>query len=183
MAMKSINPATGEEIAEFDTWDQATLDDVVTQVGYGFADWAKLTTLEERCLLLKRMADVLRDDQDILAELITLEMGKLYSEAQAEVEKCAMLCDYYAEHAPTQLADEIIESGASKSYVAYLPLGVVLGVMPWNYPFWQVFRFAVPAVTVGNMALLKHASNVPQCALAIQEVSVKPVIQTVCLPP
>lgn len=170
MAMKSINPATGEEIAKFDTWDQATLDDVVTQVGYGFADWAKLTTLEERCLLLKRMADVLRDDQDILAELITLEMGKLYSEAQAEVEKCAMLCDYYAEHAPSQLADEIIESGASKSYVAYLPLGVVLGVMPWNYPFWQVFRFAVPAVTVGNMALLKHASNVPQCALAIQEV-------------
>lgn len=170
MAMQSINPATGEQIAEFDTWDQATLDEVVTQAGYSFGDWSKLTTLEERCLLLKRLADVLRDDQDALAELITLEMGKLYTEAQAEVEKCAMLCDYYAEHAPAQLADEEIISGASKSYVAYLPLGVVLGVMPWNYPFWQAFRFIVPAVTAGNIAVMKHASNVPQCALAIEEV-------------
>lgn len=170
MSMKTINPATGELVAEFDTWDQQTLDEVVTQAGYGFADWAKLTTLEERCLLLKRMADVLRDDQEVLAELITLEMGKLYSEALAEVEKCAILCDYYAEQAPIQLADQEVASSASRSYVAYLPLGVVLGVMPWNYPFWQVFRFAVPTVTAGNIALLKHASNVPQCALAIEEV-------------
>lgn len=170
MSMKTINPATGELVAEFDTWDQEILDEVVTQAGYGFADWAKLTTLEERCLLLKRLADVLRDDQEMLAELITLEMGKLYSEALTEVEKCASLCDYYAEHAPEQLADQVVESSASRSYVAYLPLGVVLGVMPWNYPFWQVFRFAVPTMTAGNIALLKHASNVPQCALAIEEV-------------
>uniref|UniRef100_Q31EE6 Aldehyde dehydrogenase n=1 Tax=Hydrogenovibrio crunogenus (strain DSM 25203 / XCL-2) TaxID=317025 RepID=Q31EE6_HYDCU len=170
MAMQSINPATGELVAEFDTWDQATLDDVVTQAGYEFADWSKLTPLEDRVALLKRLGDVLMDDQSLLAELITLEMGKLYSEALAEVEKCALLCDYYAEHAEKFLADEPVESDASRSYVAYLPLGVVLGVMPWNYPFWQVFRFAVPTVTAGNIALLKHASNVPQCALAIEEV-------------
>lgn len=168
--MQSINPATGELVAEFDTWDQATLDDVVTQAGYEFADWSKLTPLEDRVALLKRLGDVLMDDQKLLAELITLEMGKLYSEALAEVEKCALLCDYYAEHAEKFLADEPVESDASRSYVAYLPLGVVLGVMPWNYPFWQVFRFAVPTVTAGNIALLKHASNVPQCALAIEEV-------------
>lgn len=168
--MQSINPATGELVAEFDTWDQATLDDVVTQAGYEFADWSKLTPLEDRVALLKRLGDVLMDDQSLLAELITLEMGKLYSEALAEVEKCALLCDYYAEHAEKFLADEPVESDASRSYVAYLPLGVVLGVMPWNYPFWQVFRFAVPTVTAGNIALLKHASNVPQCALAIEEV-------------
>lgn len=170
MTMQSINPATGELNAEFETWDQDTLDEVVTQAGYGFADWSKLTPLEDRIALLRRLGDVLLDDQEPLAELMTLEMGKLYSEALAEVQKCATLCDYYADHATEFLADEILESDASKSYLAYLPLGVVLGVMPWNYPFWQVMRFAVPAITAGNIALLKHASNVPQCALALEEV-------------
>ncbi|BBP42577.1 NAD-dependent succinate-semialdehyde dehydrogenase [Thiosulfativibrio zosterae] len=170
MVMQSINPATNELLAEFDTWDDATLDEVMTQVSYGFADWSQLTPLEDRCLLLRRLADVLRDDQDLLAELITLEMGKLYTEAMAEVEKCAVLCEFYADHADEMLADELVETDASKSYVAYLPLGVILGVMPWNYPFWQVMRFAVPAVTAGNLAVLKHASNVPQCALALEEV-------------
>lgn len=170
MTMQSINPATGELNAEFETWDQDTLDEVVTQAGYGFADWSKLTPLEDRVALLRRLGDVLLDDQEPLAELMTLEMGKLYTEALAEVQKCATLCDYYADHAAEFLADEVIESDASKSYVAYLPLGVVLGVMPWNYPFWQVIRFAVPTVTAGNIALLKHASNVPQCALALEEV-------------
>lgn len=168
--MQSINPTNNELFAEFETWDDETLQDVITQVEYGFIDWAKLTTLEERCMLLRRMADVLRDDQDILAELITLEMGKLYSEAMAEIEKCAVLCDYYAEHAASQLADETIESDASQSFVSYQPLGMILGVMPWNYPFWQVFRFAIPSLTAGNLAVVKHASNVPQCALAIEEV-------------
>ncbi|PLA74268.1 succinate-semialdehyde dehydrogenase [Hydrogenovibrio sp. SC-1] len=170
MTMQSINPATGELNAEFETWDQDTLDEVVTQAGYGFADWSQLTPLEDRIALLRRLGDVLLDDQEPLAELMTLEMGKLYSEAVAEVQKCASLCDYYADHAAEFLADELIESDASKSYLAYLPLGVVLGVMPWNYPFWQVIRFAVPTVTAGNIALLKHASNVPQCALALEEV-------------
>jgi len=170
MTMQSINPATGELNAEFETWNQDTLDEVVTQAGYGFADWSKLTPLEDRIALLRRLGDVLLEDQEPLAELMTLEMGKLYTEALAEVQKCATLCDYYADHAAEFLADEMIESDASKSYLAYLPLGVVLGVMPWNYPFWQVLRFAVPTITAGNIALLKHASNVPQCALALQEV-------------
>jgi len=170
MTMQSINPATGELNAEFETWNQDTLDEVVTQAGYGFADWSKLTPLEDRIALLRRLGDVLLEDQEPLAELMTLEMGKLYTEALAEVQKCATLCDYYADHAAEFLADEMIESDASKSYLAYLPLGVVLGVMPWNYPFWQVIRFAVPTITAGNIALLKHAPNVPQCALALQEV-------------
>ncbi|MGC9386009.1 MAG: NAD-dependent succinate-semialdehyde dehydrogenase [Hydrogenovibrio sp.] len=168
--MQSINPATNESLAEFETWDQATLDEVVTQAGYGFADWSKRTPLADRVALLKRLGDVLLDDKAMLAELITLEMGKRYVEAVAEIEKCAWLCDYYADNAERFLADEIIETDASKSFVAYLPLGVVLGVMPWNYPFWQAMRFAVPTVTAGNIGLLKHASNVPQCALAIEEV-------------
>ena len=168
--MQSINPATNELLAEFETWDDETLDYVVTQAGYMFADWGKLTPIEDRCTLMKRVADTLRDDAEILAELVTMEMGKKHSEAVAEIEKSAWLCEYYAEHGPAHLADEMIETDASKSYVAYLPLGVILGVMPWNFPFWQVFRFAVPAMIAGNTALLKHASNVPQCALAIEEV-------------
>ncbi len=170
MSMKSVNPATGEFLAEFDTWDSETVDHVVLQASYMFEDWSKLTSMEDRCLMMKRVADVLRDDVEPLAELITLEMGKTITEAQAEIEKCAWVCDYYAENGPKFLADEEIETDASKSYVAYLPLGVVLAVMPWNFPFWQVFRFAAPALVAGNIAILKHASNVPQCALAIEEV-------------
>ncbi|WP_178862192.1 NAD-dependent succinate-semialdehyde dehydrogenase [Thiomicrorhabdus cannonii] len=170
MTMQSINPANGELLAEFDTWDQETLDEVVTEAGYAFADWAKLTPIEDRCALMRNVAEVLRDDADLLAELITLEMGKTYAEAMAEIEKSAWVCEFYAEHGPAFLADEMVATDASKSYVAYLPLGVVLAVMPWNFPFWQVFRFAAPALVAGNIGLLKHASNVPQCALAIEEV-------------
>lgn len=168
--MQSINPATNELLNEFETWDDDTLDYVVTQAGYMFADWGKLTPIEDRCMLMKRVADVLLDDAEILAELITLEMGKTHKEAIAEVEKSAMVCEYYAQHGPAYLQDEMVETDASKSYVAYLPLGVILGVMPWNFPFWQVFRFAAPTLIAGNVAVLKHASNVPQCALAIEEV-------------
>ena len=170
MAMESINPATGELLGTFETWDQETLDEVVTQAGYQFADWSKLTPIEDRCLMMKRVADVLRDDSELLAELITLEMGKTFVEAEGEIEKCAAVCEYYAQNGPKFLADELVETGASKSYVHYQPLGVVLAVMPWNYPFWQVFRFAAPALVAGNIAILKHASNVPQCALAMEEV-------------
>ena len=168
--MQSINPATGELLNEFETWDQEVLDDVVTQAGYMFQDWSKLISLEERCGVMMRVADVLRDDADLLAELITLEMGKSITEAKAEIEKSAWVCEFYAERAAEFLADEMVETEASKSYVAYMPLGVVLAVMPWNFPFWQVFRFAAPALIAGNIGLLKHASNVPQCALAIEEV-------------
>lgn len=170
MAMQSINPATGELLAEFETWDQETLDHMVTQAGYMFPDWSKLTPIEDRCLMLKNVAKVLRDDSDLLAELITLEMGKTLVEAEAEIEKSAWVCEYYADNGPAFLADEMVETDASKSYISYLPLGPVLAVMPWNFPFWQVFRFAAPALIAGNVALLKHASNVPQCALAIEEV-------------
>lgn len=170
MAMQSVNPANGELLATFETWDQDTLDEVVTQAGYAFADWSKLTPIEDRCALVRRVAQVLRDDSDLLAELITLEMGKTLAEAEAEIEKSAWVCEFYADKGPEFLADELIETDASKSYVAYLPLGPVLAVMPWNFPFWQVFRFAAPALVAGNIALLKHASNVPQCALAIEEV-------------
>ena len=170
MVMQSLNPATEELLAEFETWDQDTLDYVVSQAGYMFEDWSKLTPIEDRCLMVKRVAEVLRDDIDPLAELITLEMGKTLVEAKAEIEKCAWVCDFYADNGPKFLADESIETDASKSYVAYLPLGVVLAVMPWNFPFWQVFRFAAPALVAGNIAILKHASNVPQCALAMEEV-------------
>lgn len=170
MVMQSINPANDTLLGEFETWDSEILDDVITQAGYMFSDWSKLTPIEDRCTMIKRVADVLRDDSDLLAELITLEMGKTFVEASAEIEKCAMLCEFYAENGPGFLADEPVETHAKKSYVAYLPLGVILGVMPWNYPFWQVFRFAVPALIAGNTAVLKHASNVPQCALALEEV-------------
>ncbi len=170
MAMQSINPATGELLTEFETWDQETLDHMVTQAGYMFPDWSKLTPIEDRCLMLKNVAKVLRDDSDLLAELITLEMGKTLVEAEAEIEKSAWVCEYYADNGPAFLADEMVETDASKSYISYLPLGPVLAVMPWNFPFWQVFRFAAPALIAGNVALLKHASNVPQCALAIEEV-------------
>lgn len=170
MTMQSINPATGELLVEFDTWDEETLDYSLTQAGYMFDDWSKLTPMEDRCLMMKRVAEVLRDDIEPLAELITIEMGKTYKEAQTEIEKCAWVCDFYAENGPKYLADEMVETDATKSYVAYLPMGVILAVMPWNYPFWQVFRFAAPALIAGNVAVLKHASNVPQCALAMEEV-------------
>lgn len=170
MTMQSINPATGELLAEFETWDEQTLEHVVTEAGYMFDDWSKLTPMEDRCLMIKLVAEVLRDDVEPLAELISLEMGKTLIEAKSEIEKCAWVCDFYAERGPKFLADEVIETDASKSYVAYLPMGVVLAVMPWNYPFWQVFRFAAPALVAGNVAVLKHASNVPQCALAMEEV-------------
>ena len=170
MAMQSINPATGKLLAEFETWDQETLDDVITQAGYMYQDWSKLTPIEDRCLMIRNVAQVLRDDSDLLAEIITLEMGKTAVEAQAEIEKCALVCEFYADNGPSYMADEMVETDASKSYVTYLPIGPVLGVMPWNYPFWQVLRFAAPALIAGNVVLLKHASNVPQCALAIEEV-------------
>lgn len=170
MAMQSINPATGKLLAEFDLWDQETLDDVITQAGYMYQDWSKLTPIDDRCLMIRNVAKVLRDDSDLLAEIITLEMGKTLVEAEAEIEKCALVCEFYADNGPTYMADEIVETDASKSYVTYLPIGPVLGVMPWNYPFWQVFRFAAPALIAGNVVLIKHASNVPQCALAMEEV-------------
>lgn len=169
MSFKSVNPANGMALHEFAVWNDAQLDAALHEVAHATPVWAA-TPLEERCRLMRKAAQYLRDHCDRLARIITLEMGKLIKEARAEVEKCAAACDFYAEHGPAFLADELIGSDATKSYVAYQPLGTVLAVMPWNFPLWQVFRFAAPALVAGNTGVLKHASNVPQCALAIEQV-------------
>ena len=169
MAYTSINPANGETLQEFSLWDASMLDSTLAGVAAAVPGWQE-TALGSRCDLLRRAAEVLRERRDELARLISLEMGKLLTEAQGEIEKCAWTCDYYADSAPGLLADELIETDAGRSLVAYQPLGTVLAVMPWNFPFWQVFRFAAPALVAGNTGVLKHASNVPQCALAIESV-------------
>jgi len=169
MSMRSINPASGETIKEYDSWDDAHLDRVLQSCSEIADAWAE-TAIEERCQLMRKAAVVLRQRRDELAGIITQEMGKLIKESRAEIEKCASVCEYYADKGPGFLADEIIESDAGRSLVAYQPLGTVLAVMPWNFPFWQVFRFAVPALIAGNTGLLKHASNVPACSQAIEEV-------------
>ena len=168
MSIESINPYSGETLASFESWNEEQLEVALAQVAQATPAWAT-TPLAQRCDLLRRLGDTIRGRRDELAALVTAEMGKRIAEARAEVDKCIALCDYYAEEAAKFLADEVIESDASKSLVAYEPLGTVLAVMPWNFPVWQVLRFAVPALAAGNTGVLKHASNVPQCALAIEQ--------------
>ena len=168
MNLVSVNPATGEQLQTYPVWDSKHLDDALQQVAGVNQDWSS-TSIDERCRLLKSIAALLRQRNAALARLITLEMGKLYTESQAEIEKCALACDYYAEQSRRFLADEIIASDAGYSCVRHEPVGTVLAIMPWNFPFWQVFRFAAPALAAGNTAVLKHAANVPQCALAIEQ--------------
>lgn len=169
MAFVSINPATGERLAEYPAWGSAAIEQALREAAAAAPLWAA-TPLAERCELMRRAAAILRERREALARTITLEMGKLRREALAEVDKSALGCEYYAEHGPAFLADEEIASDAGRSFVAWQPLGTVLAVMPWNFPLWQVFRFAAPALVAGNTGLLKHASNVPQCALAIEAV-------------
>ena len=169
MAMETLNPATGKPVQTFETWGDDELEAALQQVAGASPGWRE-TAFADRAALMRGAASVLRDKSDHYAGLITLEMGKPIREARGEIEKCAWVCEFYAENAEAFLADELIESDASKSYVAYLPMGTVLAVMPWNFPFWQVFRFAAPGLMAGNTGVLKHASNVPQCALAIEEV-------------
>lgn len=169
MSFEVINPATGEKITDIPSWDSSQLESALASVAKVSPLWRK-TPMSERCALMQKAAGVLRTNVEKYAAIITQEMGKLINESRAEVEKCATACEYYAEKGPEFLADEIIASDAGKSYVAYLPLGTVLAVMPWNFPLWQVFRFAAPALIAGNTGVLKHASNVPQCALLIEEV-------------
>ncbi len=169
MAFQSINPVDGSTLKSVDAFTDAELDRAIADTARARELWCA-TPLEERCELLRKAAAVLRRRSEEFAAIITAEMGKLIGEARAEIEKCAVGCEYYAEHAAAFLADEPVESDAGKSLVAYQPLGTVLAVMPWNFPFWQAFRFAAPGLAAGNTALLKHASNVPQCALAIESV-------------
>ena len=169
MSFEVINPATGEKVTEIPSWDSQQLESALAAVASASPSWRK-TPMTERCTLMHKAADVLRDNKDKYAAIVTQEMGKLINDARAEVEKCATVCDFYADNGPQFLADETIASDAGKSYVGYFPLGTVLAVMPWNFPLWQVFRFAAPALVAGNTCVLKHASNVPQCALLIEDV-------------
>ncbi|NOZ11372.1 MAG: NAD-dependent succinate-semialdehyde dehydrogenase [Gammaproteobacteria bacterium] len=169
MALETLSPATGKSVKIFPTWGQTELEAALSQVAAATLNW-QATCYTDRSALMKKAAAQLRAEADRYAGIITLEMGKLKKEALGEIEKCAWVCDYYADNAEQFLADEVIESDAQRSLVAYQPIGTVLAVMPWNFPFWQVFRFAAPGLMAGNTGVLKHASNVPQCALAIEEV-------------
>src|SRR6266545_7732206 len=169
MTIESINPATEEVMQRFEEASGDQIEAALDASIGAFNAWRK-TSFEDRAGLMRAAAADLRREKTKLGRLITLEMGKPVTEAEAEVEKCAWCCDHYAENAARYLADEPHESSASDSYVAFDPLGPVLAVMPWNFPFWQVFRFAAPALMAGNVGILKHSSNVPQCSLEIAAV-------------
>ena len=168
MAMESINPTTGETLASYPEHSVEQVQSALDGAATAFERWRRVP-VGERADLARRLADVLDERADEWARLMTLEMGKPIAASRAEIAKCARLCRYYADEAPTMLADRHIDTGQTRSYVHHEPLGVVLAVMPWNFPFWQVFRFAVPGLTAGNAGVLKHASNVSGCALAIEE--------------
>ena len=165
----SVNPATGQILKTFDTLDAAALDAALDRAAAAQRAWS-VQPVAARQAVLRRLARTLRADAGALAALITAEMGKPLEEARQEIEKCAWTCEHYAEHGPGYLEPEPAQTGAARSYVAYDPFGVVLAIMPWNFPFWQFFRFAAPAIMAGNGMLLKHASNVPQCAVAIEKI-------------
>jgi succinate-semialdehyde dehydrogenase/glutarate-semialdehyde dehydrogenase len=166
---KSIYPYTQEILAEYPLMNDTTLDQFILNASKSFQSWKK-NSFSERANVLKRVAVILRRDQDKLANLITNEMGKVIAEALGEVEKCAMTAEYYAEHAEIFLKDEKLESNYKKSFVSYQPIGVILGIMPWNFPFWQVFRYAVPTLMAGNTTLLKHAPNTCGCSIALEKI-------------
>lgn len=168
MTFKSINPYNGEEIAAYSEQSENEIEDVLEKAQSAFDSWRQVP-IEERSRLLAQTAKLLRNSVDTYAETMTLEMGKPISEARAEIKKCAWVCDFYAENAQRLLADELIETDASESFVSYDPIGPVLAIMPWNFPFWQVFRFAAPNLAAGNTALLKHAPNVFGCATQIED--------------
>src|SRR5258707_6031767 len=169
MPIASINPATGETLATFESLTEPQLEEKLQRAAATFPIHRR-TTFAERSQMMMRAVEILEHEKQEFASVMTLEMGKPIKAAVAEAEKCALVCRYYAENAEKHLADEIVETNAAQSYVRFQPLGAVLAIMPWNFPFWQVFRFAAPALMAGNVGLLKHASNVPQCALAIEKI-------------
>jgi succinate-semialdehyde dehydrogenase/glutarate-semialdehyde dehydrogenase len=169
MAIASINPTTGELLRTFEALSDAQVDQKVQLAAEAFARHRK-TSFAERARMMNKAAEILDAEKETLARLMTLEMGKTFRSAVDEAAKCAWACRYYAENAERFLAEEVIETTASRSSVRYQPLGLILVIMPWNYPFWQVFRFIAPGLMAGNVGLLKHASNVPQCALKVEEI-------------
>jgi succinate-semialdehyde dehydrogenase/glutarate-semialdehyde dehydrogenase len=167
--IQTVNPATGHPGRSY---EETSIDEAraaAASAREAFQDWRR-TSFADRSTIIRKGAGILRGRKDEFARLMTEEMGKTLTDGRAEIEKCAFHCDWFADHAEDYLANEPVDIGAGETFVAYNPLGVVLAIMPWNFPFWQVFRFAVPALMAGNGALLKHASNVPGCALAIEEV-------------
>ncbi len=165
----SLNPSTNQVIQSYNSWDEHRLAQALEKTHGAQQIWSQ-SAFAHRSQVLRDVAICLRAQRDRYATIITQEMGKLLREARAEVEKCAGVCDYYAQHAGNFLRAEPVESDAGKSYIAYYPLGVVLAIMPWNFPFWQVFRAAAPALMAGNAVALKHAPNVPRCALALETI-------------
>ncbi|HSB41807.1 MAG TPA: NAD-dependent succinate-semialdehyde dehydrogenase [Methylomirabilota bacterium] len=169
MSIRAVNPATGDVLETIEEMSPAQIDRALAATHAAFREW-RARPFAARAALMRAAARELRSREAEYATSMTREMGKPITQAEAEVEKCAVTCDYYAAHAETFLAEQPRETDATRSYVRFDPLGVVLAVMPWNFPFWQVFRFAAPALMAGNAAMLKHASNVPRCALLIEEV-------------
>ena len=169
MPIASINPATGEKLKDFPAFDDKEIEKRLERADKVFREYRR-TTFTERGELLHAVTELLFEEKQRFAELITLEMGKLFRDSVAEIDKCARGCRFYAENGARFLEEEPAQTDAAESYVEYQPLGPVLAIMPWNFPFWQVFRFAAPALMAGNVGLLKHASNVPQCALAIEDI-------------
>jgi succinate-semialdehyde dehydrogenase/glutarate-semialdehyde dehydrogenase len=167
--LNSINPSNSELIASYEEMTKEEVKIIISDVNSAYQKW-RLTSFSHRAQLMKNAAEILQDRKEDLGRLMTFEMGKPFLQAVAEANKCASVCEYYADNAERILENQIIETDASKSYVAYRPIGIVLAVMPWNFPFWQVLRFAAPALMAGNVGVLKHASNVQGCALEIEKI-------------
>lgn len=170
--MQSINPATEELIAQYDAISDEVVSDKIDQAHIAYQAW-RFTDFSTRHSLMKKLASLLETHKETYARLITQEMGKIYQESVAEIEKSVSVCHYYADNAEQLLLDEEVATEAQKSLISYQPLGCILAVMPWNFPFWQVFRFAAPTIMAGNVGLLKHASNVSGCSLAIEQLFIK----------
>src|SRR2546430_13275295 len=168
MAIASINPATGERLREFKPNNDAEIEKCLKRAVTAF-DKHRREPFPKRAQLMVAAASLLEQEKKELARTLTLEMGKLFRASVEEIEKCARGCLYYAENAERFLEDKVAQTDARRSYLHYEPMGPVLAIMPWNFPFWQVFRFAAPALMAGNVGILKHAANVPQCALAIEQ--------------
>ncbi len=169
MSMQSINPLNNKVLQEFEIYTDAQIEETLQTADATYYKWRK-SSFEERAKLMHKAADILRNNKAKYGQIMTDEMGKTKKEAVSEVEKCALCCDYYADNAAQFLADEPLKIDQGEAYIAYDPIGAVLAIMPWNFPFWQVIRFAAPTLMAGNVGILKHASNVPQCALALEEV-------------